>query len=132
MTGRVPEYGFHLDRHRRGTILVELKTDLEDLAEWGALGKLVGEPHQSYFEVPVFTGIKRAPTADQLKHLGASLASYGSMAMYHMVGVTPEAPTLRVITSYSIHYTKLYEEREIGLRSCVVVETPGRVAAPPA
>ncbi len=107
MTGRVPEYGFHLDRHRRGTILVELKTDLEDLAEWGALGKLVGEPHQSYFEVPVFTGIKRAPTADQLKHLGASLASYGSMAMYHMVGVTPEAPTLRAALGGGRPHTRL-------------------------
>lgn len=95
MTRRVPEYGFHLDRHRRGTFLVELDTELEDLAEWGALGKLVGESHQSYFSVPVFTGARRAPTADELKHLGASLASYGSMAMYHMVGVTPEAPSLR-------------------------------------
>ena len=94
MTGRVPEYGYHLDRHRRGTLVVELATDLSDLAEWGALGKLVGEPHQSYYEVPVFTGIRRTPTADELKHLGASLASYGSMAMYHMVGVTPEAQTL--------------------------------------
>jgi len=44
--------------------------------------------------VPVFTGISSVPTADELKHLGASLASYGSMAMFHMVGVTPEAPTL--------------------------------------
>ena len=95
MTRRVPEYGFHLDRHRAGTVLVEIETELEDLAEWGALGKLVGEPHQSYFSVPVFTGIRRAPRADELKHLGASLASYGSMAMYHMVGFTPEAPTLR-------------------------------------
>lgn len=95
MTRRVPEYGFHLDRHRKGTFHVEVETDLEDLAEWGALGKLVGESHQSYFSVPVFTGIRRAPAADELKHLGASLASYGSMAMYHMVGVTPEAPTLR-------------------------------------
>jgi predicted aconitase len=94
MTGRVPEYGYHLDAHRRGTFIVELATELDDLAEWGALGKLTGEPHQSYYEVPVFTGVRRAPTADQLKHLGASLASYGSMAMYHMVGVTPEAPTL--------------------------------------
>ena len=31
--------------------------------------------------------------SDELKHLGASLASYGSMAMFHMVGATPEAPT---------------------------------------
>lgn len=94
MTRRVPEYGFHLDAHRRGTCVVEVDADPGDLAEWGALGKLVGESHQSYFAVPVFTGVRRAPTADELKHLGASLASYGSMAMYHMVGVTPEAPTL--------------------------------------
>jgi predicted aconitase len=94
MTGRVPEYGFHLDAHRRGTVVVDVATDLNDLADWGALGKLVGERHQSYYEVPVFTGIRRPPTADELKHLGASLASYGSMAMYHMVGVTPEARTL--------------------------------------
>jgi predicted aconitase len=94
MTRRVPEYGFHLERHRRGTFVVELETELDDYAEWGALAKLVGESHQSYYAVPVFTGIKRAPTADELKHLGAALASYGSMAMFHMVGVTPEAPTL--------------------------------------
>ena len=94
MTGRVPEYGYHLDTHRRGSFIVELATELNDLAEWGTLGKLVGEPHQSYYEVPVFTGVRRTPTADELKHLGASLASYGSMAMYHMVGVTPEARTL--------------------------------------
>jgi predicted aconitase len=43
----------------------------------------------------VFTGIKRRPTADELKQLGAALASYGSMGMFHMVGVTPEAPTLK-------------------------------------
>jgi len=41
----------------------------------------------------VFDGIKVTPPPDALKHLGASLASYGSMAMFHMVGVTPEAPT---------------------------------------
>jgi len=94
MTSRVPEYGFHLDEHRKGTFVVQVEAEPEDFAEWGALAKLVGESHQSYFEIPVFTGVKRAPTADELKHLGASLASYGSMAMYHMVGVTPEAQTL--------------------------------------
>ncbi len=95
ITGCVPEYGFHLDRHRRGTFQVELDTALTDFADWGALGKLVGQSHQDYFAVPVFTGVKNRPSADQLKHLGASLASYGSMGMFHMVGVTPEAPTLK-------------------------------------
>jgi predicted aconitase len=94
ITGRTPEYGFHLDEHRRGGFTVELRARLDDLADWGAVGKLVGEPHQSYFSVPVFHGFHRCPTADELKHLGAALASYGSMGMFHFVGVTPEAPTL--------------------------------------
>ena len=95
ITGRTPEYGFHLDRHRKGTFTVELKAKLDDLADWGAVGKLVGERHQDYYAVPVFHGMKRTPSTDELKHLGAALASYGSMGMFHMVGVTPEAPTLK-------------------------------------
>lgn len=94
LTRRVPEYGFHLDEHRRGSLVVDLQADLDDLADWGAVSKIVGEAHQNYFEVPVFTGVKRTPISDELKHLGAGLASYGSMAMYHMVGVTPEAPSV--------------------------------------
>jgi predicted aconitase len=94
LTGRTPEYGFHLDRHRKGTFVVRLEAALGDLADWGAVGKLVGEKHQSYYAVPVFSGMTRAPLADELKHLGCALASYGSMAMFHMVGVTPEAPSV--------------------------------------
>ncbi|MYN14307.1 DUF521 domain-containing protein [Pusillimonas sp. TS35] len=93
LTGRTPAYGFHLDEMRRGNILVNVDAPMEDLADWGALGKIVGHPNQDYFAVPVFDGIKVTPPPDALKHLGASLASYGSMAMFHMVGVTPEAPT---------------------------------------
>jgi predicted aconitase len=96
ITGRTPEYGFHLDEHRRGSFAVELKATLEDLADWGAVGKIVGESRQDYFAVPVFHGFHRTPTADELKHLGAALASYGSMGMFHFVGVTPEAPSLEV------------------------------------
>ena len=94
LTGRTPEYGYHLPQHRRGTLVVRLEAALGDLADWGAVGKIVGEKHQSYYAVPVFTGVERVPLADELKHLGCSLASYGSMAMFHMVGVTPEAPSL--------------------------------------
>ena len=94
LTGRTPEYGFHLDEHRRGSFTVRLDAALDDLADWGAVGKLVGEAHQNYFAVPVFHGYRGTPTADELKHLGAALASYGSMGMFHFVGVTPEAPTI--------------------------------------
>ena len=44
--------------------------------------------------MPVFHGYHRTPGADELKHLGAALASYGSMGMFHFVGVTPEAPSI--------------------------------------
>ena len=94
LTGRTPEYGFHLDEHRRGSFTVQLDAALEDLADWGAVGKIVGEAHQDYFAVPVFHGYGRSPLGDELKHLGAALASYGSMGMFHFVGVTPEAPSI--------------------------------------
>jgi predicted aconitase len=94
ITGRTPEYGFHLSENRRGSFTVELDAGLDDLADWGAVGKLIGESHQDYFAVPVFHGYRRTPAADELKHLGAALASYGSMGMYHFVGVTPEAPSI--------------------------------------
>jgi predicted aconitase len=91
LTGRTPAYGFHLNERRGGNVLVKLEATPENLADWGAVGKLVGERHQDYFAVPVFMGVEESPTADDLKHLGASLASHGSMGMFHMVGVTPEA-----------------------------------------
>lgn len=95
ITGRTPEYGFHLDAHRKGCFVVDLSgATLGDLADWGALGRIVGERHQNYFAVPVFTGFRRAPLADEMKQLGCALASYGSMGMYHFVGVTPEAPSV--------------------------------------
>jgi hypothetical protein len=95
ITGRTPEYGFQLDRHRKGRFVVDLSgATLGDLADWGALGKIVGERHQYYYAVPVFAGFRRTPLADELKQLGCALASYGSMGMFHMVGVTPEAPSV--------------------------------------
>lgn len=94
LTGRTLDYGFHLDEHRRGTFTVRLDAPLNDLADWGAVGKIVGESHQDYYAVPVFHDYAGMPTADELKHLGAALASYGSMGMFHFVGVTPEAPSV--------------------------------------
>lgn len=91
LTGKTPDYGFHLDRHRSGTVLVTVEAELSDLADWGALGALVGRQLGDYWQVPVFAGVKDATDSDRLKHLGASLASYGSLAMFHMIGVTPEA-----------------------------------------
>ncbi len=51
----------------------------------------------SYWEVPVIEGVEGAPCSDELKHFGAALASFGSTPMFHMVGVTPEAPDTEAV-----------------------------------
>ncbi|RXF70980.1 aconitase X [Hansschlegelia zhihuaiae] len=94
LTGKTPRYGYHLDRHRVGTLHFELKRRPRDLSEWGALGGIVGRRTDGYWRVPVITGLDRAPNSDELKHFGAAAASFGSVALFHMPGVTPEAPDL--------------------------------------
>lgn len=94
LTGRVPRYGCHLDRARLGTHLFEVQECPTALSDWGALGALLGLRTGSYWTVPVVTGIDASPTSDELKHFGAALASYGSVPLFHMPGVTPEADDL--------------------------------------
>jgi predicted aconitase len=91
LTGRVARYGYHLPERRRGTRHFVLKDRPKNLSDWGALGGVVGRRLQSYWEVPVIDGIDGAPTSDELKHFGAALASFGTVALFHMPGVTPEA-----------------------------------------
>jgi predicted aconitase len=94
LTGRTPRYGYHLDAHRKGTHHFVLHEQPRDLVDWGALGGIVGRATNSYWHVPVISGVTSAPNSDELKHFGAALASFGSVALFQMVGVTPEAPAL--------------------------------------
>jgi predicted aconitase len=94
LTGRTPRYGFHLDACRRATLVVRVAATPRELDEWGALGGIVGRLAGDYWQVPALVGIDRVPTSDEMKHFGAALASYGSVALFHMVGVTPEAQRL--------------------------------------
>jgi predicted aconitase len=90
LTGRTPRYGFHLDECRRATRRFRLDAAPRDLSEWGALGGIVGRACGSYWEVPLIEGIDAAPGSDALKHFGAALASYGSVALFHLPGITAE------------------------------------------
>ncbi len=96
LTGRVPAAGLHLDEPRLGRVLVTLRrlppalTSRDDF--YPVLGYLLGTLVDE--EVAVIDGLDAAPTSDQLKALAAAAASSGSVAMFHVVGVTPEAPTL--------------------------------------
>jgi predicted aconitase len=90
LTGRTPRYGYHLDASRRPTRRFRLTARPRELSEWGAAGGIVGEACGSYWQVPVIEGLDAAPGSDALKHFGAALASFGSVALFHMPGITAE------------------------------------------
>lgn len=92
LTGRTPEYGFHLKENRYGKLLIKVETSLDDMTDYGTLGYFTGLLAGQ--DTPVFTGVPATPTLEQLKALSAALASSGAVSMFHAVGVTPEAPTL--------------------------------------
>lgn len=94
LTGRTPRYGFHLPEQRRATLYVRVEYTPESLNEWGALGGTIGRIVGNYWNVPVMEGIEGTPGSDQLKHFGAAMASFGSTALFHLVGLTPEASRL--------------------------------------
>src|ERR1700726_92821 len=94
LTGRTPRYGFHLPEFRRGTVRIEVDHTPVSLNGWGALGGVIGRIAGNYWAVPVVEGIEGAPKSDQLKHFGASMASFGSIALFHLLGLTPEAAQL--------------------------------------
>ncbi|HEX3861044.1 MAG TPA: aconitase X [Stellaceae bacterium] len=91
LTGRTPRYGYHLDEYRRATRRFRLRAPPRDLSEWGALGGIVGRATGSYWDVPLIEGIEAPPGSDALKHFGAALASYGSVALFQMPGITADA-----------------------------------------
>jgi cis-L-3-hydroxyproline dehydratase len=93
VTGRVPEYGLLLDENRRAEVIVDVEAAIEDDFDWSLLGYAFPQVYKGW-EVPVFTGITRRPTPEGFVQFGAELATSGSVAMYHIVGITPEAPTL--------------------------------------
>jgi hypothetical protein len=97
LTGRTPRYGFHLDERRQATLTVEVGFTPRALNDWGALGAIVGRLAGDYWQVPVLTGLERVPTSDEIKHFGAALASYGSVALFHLASITPEAERLDAV-----------------------------------
>jgi len=92
LCGVTPNYGLHLDENRKPQVLVEVDAKLEDSADFGALGYVVGKQVKN--KIPYFVGIKEADT-DQLKALGAAMAASGAVALYHIEGMTPEAHMMK-------------------------------------
>jgi predicted aconitase len=96
IAGRAPDYGLHRDENRTATVVVDVsKVDPAFLASdiaWPVLGSLYGRLIGD--AIGVVAGIPANPGEDALKAFGAAAASSGSVGLFHIAGVTPEAPDL--------------------------------------
>ena len=118
LTGRAPFSGLHVTENRRAGIGFRLAGMDEALLQedvfYALLGVVVGWRAGS--RVPLIEGLPTKTSEDRLKALGAAAASSGSVALFHAVGVTPEAGT--------------YEEATQGREPDEIVDvTPAMIAA---
>ena len=94
ITGRVPLAGLHTDEGRLATEVfhVQVSDSLRsDTSLPHLLGIIIGREVGT--AIPVFDGLD-SMAEDELKAIAAAGATSGAVAMFHVVGVTPEAPTL--------------------------------------
>jgi predicted aconitase len=96
ITGRVPNAGLHLTERRQGQLVFDVRALPDRLRDqdtlYPLLGHLIGA--RSGRLVPVVDGLPAGVDEDRLKALGAAAASSGEVGLVHVVGSTPEAPTL--------------------------------------
>jgi predicted aconitase len=100
IAGRAPFAGLHRDEERRARLVLRLDgVSSRLLASDGfypVLGHLLGT--EAGTSVAAIDGLPAETSEDRLKAIGAGAASSGSVAMFHAVGVTPEAPALEAAT----------------------------------
>jgi len=130
IAGRVPEFGLHLAQNRRGEVLLRLRSsqiDFTDDCTYPLIGYIAGCIAQE--KVPVIDGIPNSVTSDQLKGLSAAAASSGAVGLFHILGVTPEAPTYEAAFQEKdpIQMTDIGEEELLKARQDLSTATEGRV-----
>ena len=93
LTGRAPYAGLHLSSERAARLVLDCTavSDVDELTAAG-IGALLGRVAGT--EVAAIVGLPSDLPEDRLKALCATGASTGSVALVHVVGRTPEAPTL--------------------------------------
>ena len=129
LTGRTPRYGFHLDEQRAATLRVRVTCVPASLNDWGALGGVIGRLAGNYWAVPFIEGLEKSqPGSDSLKHFGAAMASFGSVALFHLAGITPEAdpgklPVARIVGETEVRALQL-EYSSAGEIDVVVFSAP--------
>ena len=94
IAGRAPDYGLHRPENRRASVIFDVSAlkpvFLSSEIAWPVLGSLYGRLVGS--DIGVVTGVPASPDEDALKAFGAAAASSGAVGLFHIAGVTPEAP----------------------------------------
>ncbi len=88
IVGRTPYYGNHILENRQADMIFNVDYDFKDSIDYGALGYFTGQivnDKKPYFR------LNDKVSRNNLKLLGAALASSGAVSLYHIEGVTPEA-----------------------------------------
>ncbi|MGB9740395.1 MAG: aconitase X [Candidatus Bathyarchaeia archaeon] len=92
--GKTPNYGMHKAEEREPKAIVTLNTKLKNETEFGALGILLGEILGD--KIPTIKGLEGASN-DDLKQLGAAMASTGMINMFHIYNTNVKTEKLERI-----------------------------------
>jgi predicted aconitase len=91
LIGKTPFYGLHKAENRKPEIKVCVNCDLAD-ADYGALGFLIGDLVGDKIPlIELSSSSVSLSSKDELKYLSAAIGATGSVGMYHIKGITPEA-----------------------------------------
>lgn len=93
ITGLTANYGLHITENRNPRILVNVKANLEGFSDYSALGYWYGKKFHGL--IPYFVNIQKL-NINEAKMLAAALAASGSVALYHVKGLTPESKSIDI------------------------------------
>jgi len=100
ITARAPYYGLHIPENRRATFALDCSGLSPALKNsdvfWPVIGTLFGQ--RAGTDIGVVLGLESTANDDRLKAFGAAAASAGAVGLFHILGVTPEAPDLATVT----------------------------------
>ena len=92
MTGRAPEFGLHVSAKPARANARRDRTRAGGLEASRSASRSASRRAASSDLVAIL-GLPAGTDEDDLKALGAAAASSGAVALFHAVGLTPEAPT---------------------------------------
>ncbi len=88
VVGLTPKYGMHLEENRKPNLKVRLEDSLQGMIDFGVLAYYIGKLAPR--SVPIYEGILKA-SVEELKAMSAAGAASGSIELFHIKGITPEA-----------------------------------------